>query len=534
MFTEYLDYHDTGYFTQTVLDYLKGDTALDEFYGKPPVSNSVESILGQQKTKITNRSVLVNVLNDQYQRIENSGGKVCDLVKENIGSLNSANSFTVTTGHQLNIFTGPLYTIYKILGTIALSNKLGITHPEIRVSPIFWMATEDHDFAEINHLNVGDKPISWNQEQGGAVGRLDIKSIQPALGQVLSSLGLNPYLGDIEQICRDAYLKNTNLADATRYLYNELFGCYGLIILDADNARLKNEFAPIIEQDIFEQHSNILVSASNKKLESLGYHVQVHPREINFFYLQKNSRERIIRESEGFKVLNTALRFTNDELKTEIQQFPERFSPNVIMRPLYQEVILPNLAYIGGGAEVSYWLSLKTTFSRYQIPFPLLLLRNSAMLVDEVSRKRTVQLGFQTIDLFKDPRELVKLYVLRSSTKELDLDKELRALKEILAVIETKAHAVDITLGESTRAIYARTRNMVKALEGKMLKAEKDKFDTEMSQIFKINQKLFPNHTLQERVENFLPYYAHYGKALFDTLLESFDPFGKEMTVINL
>ncbi len=534
MFTEYVDYHDTGYFSQTVLDYLVGAKALDEFYGKPPVLNSVESVLAQQKTKSTNRSVLVNVLKEQYQRIENSGGKVNDLVKENIRSLNSADSYTVTTGHQLNIFTGPLYTIYKILGTIALAKKLSSAHPDIRVMPVFWMATEDHDFAEINHLNVGDKPITWNQDQGGAVGRLDIKSIQPALGHVLSSLGLNPYLHDLEQMCRDAYLKNTNLADATRYLYNELFGSYGLIILDADNASLKNEFASIIEQDIFQQHSNILVSASNKKLESLGYHVQVHPREINFFYLQKNSRERIIREGEGFKVLNTTLRYSSDELRTEIRQFPERFSPNVIMRPIYQEVILPNLAYIGGGAEVSYWLSLKTTFLKYQIPFPILLLRNSALLVDEISRKRTDQLGFQTIDLFKDPRELVKLYVLRSSTKELDLNKELTALKEILGAIESKAFAVDSTLGESTRAIYARTRNMIEALEGKMLKAEKDKFDTEMSQIFKINQKLFPNHTLQERVENFLPYYARYGHTLFETLLESFDPFGKQMTVINL
>lgn len=534
MFTEYLNYHDTGYFTQTVLDYLKGATALDEFYGKPPVSSSLESVIALQKTKNTNRRVLVNVLNEQYHCVENSGGKVSDLVTENISSLSSNDTYTVTTGHQLNIFTGPLYTIYKILGTIALARRLSIAHPEIRVVPVFWMATEDHDFAEINHLNVGDKPISWNQEQGGAVGRLEIKSIQPVLGQVLSSLGLNPYLGDLEQICRDAYLKNLNLADATRYFYNELFGSYGLVILDADNASLKNEFAAIIQEDIFQQHSNTLVSASNKKLESLGYHVQVHPREINFFYLQKNSRERIIHEGEGFKILNTTLRFSSGELKTEIQNFPERFSPNVIMRPLYQEVILPNLAYIGGGAEVSYWLSLKSTFDKYQIPFPILLLRNSALIVDEISRKRTNQLGFETIDLFKDPRELVKLYVLRSSTKELALNKELAALKEILGAIETKASAVDITLGESTRAIYARTRNMIEALENKMLKAEKDKFDTEMSQIFKINQKLFPNHTLQERVENFLPYYARYGHDLFDILLESFDPFGKQMTIINL
>lgn len=534
MFAEYLDYQDTGYFSKTVLDYLNSASGLDEFYAAKPAAASVSAQLDARKLIPTNRPVLVQVLEEQYQRIVMAGGTVHTSVSANIQALSDSSAYTVTTGHQLNIFTGPLYTIYKILGTIALARKLNAEHPGKTIIPVFWMATEDHDFAEINHLNIGDKAITWKQDEGGAVGRLAIKSLQATLGQVLSSIGLSPFLHDLEQICRDAYLKNKNLADATRYLYNELFGSYGLVILDADNARLKKEFSGVMEQDIFGQHSNTLVSSSNKKLEALGYHVQVHPREINFFYLQTGSRERIIREGNGFKVMNSSVHFTEEELRAELQAYPDRFSPNVIMRPVYQEVILPNLAYIGGGAEVSYWLSIRSTFAHYKLPFPILLLRNSAILVDEISRKRNQQLGFETSDLFKNPRDLVKEYVKRSSAKDLDLDQELTRLCELLTGIEAKAFAVDPTLAQSTRAIYARTKNMIEALEGKMMKAEREKFDTEMSQIFKINQKLFPGHTLQERVENFLPYYARMGPALFDILLDSFDPFGKEMTVINL
>lgn len=534
MYTEYLDYQQTGYFSKTVLDYLNGVPALDEFYSAPPAASAIGGIIDKKNSSPVNRIALVQVLEEQYEAITASGGTILPQVRENIAALHGADTFTVTTGHQLNIFTGPLYTIYKILGTIALARQLRNEHPDLKIIPLFWMATEDHDFAEINHLNIGDKAISWKQEDGGAVGRLAIKTLQATLGQVLSSIGLSPFLHDLERICRDAYLKNKNLADATRYLYNELFGVYGLVILDGDSPALKKEFIPVISQDILGQHSNTLVSASNKKLESLGYHVQVHPREINFFYLQAGSRERIIRDGSGFKILNSPVRFTEAELQTELNTFPERFSPNVIMRPVYQEIVLPNLAYIGGGAEVSYWLSIRSTFAFYKVPYPLLLLRNSAMLVDEISRSRNQHLGFQTADLFKNPREQVKEYVKRSSTKELDLDTELTTLHELLTAIEHKAAAIDPTLGESTRAIYARTRNMIEALETKMMKAEREKFDTEMSQIFKINQKLFPNHTLQERVENFLPYYARLGPALFDKLLESFNAFGKQMTVINL
>lgn len=532
MLTEYLDYKETGFFSKTVLDYLESAPELDELYSFIPGAERLQQLIDQQQQKTLNRPVLVSVLKEQYARINAAAGTIDPLVEQNIDSLERATTFTVTTGHQLNIFTGPLYTIYKILGTIKAARQLSTeTH---KVIPVFWMATEDHDFAEINHLNIGDRAVNWEMEAGGAVGRLDIKSIQPALGKVLSSIGVSPFLHAIERICRNAYLNNKTLADASRFLYNELFGAYGLVILDADDARLKKEFAGIMEDDILNQHSFPLVSQSNAKLEAAGYHVQVHPREINFFYLQPGSRERLIQDGTGFKVLNTAVHFTTEELQAELAAFPERFSPNVIMRPLYQEAILPNLAYIGGGAEVSYWLSIRPAFAKFGIPYPMLLLRNSAMLVDQISHKRAEKLGFETKDLFKDTREQIRSYVKRSSEKVLDFEAERIELRKLYKAIELKAAAVDPTLAESTRAITARSKKMIDALESKMFRAEKDKFDTEMSQIFKINQKLFPNHTLQERVENFLPYYARLGPALFDILLESFDPFGKQMTVINL
>ena len=201
------------------------------------------------------------------------------------------------------------------------------------------------------------------------------------LNQYKGVLGLEHHAGELAEIVETAYTKFDKLADATRYLVNALFGQYGLVIIDADDHRLKQQFAHIIEQDIIEQNSFKNISATNEQLEKLGVHIQVNPREINFFYLMDGLRERIVFEDELYKVLNTEISFSKEELQKEISNYPERFSPNVVMRPLYQEYILPNIAYVGGGAEVVYWLELKSNFEHYKVDFPILILRNSGLVI---------------------------------------------------------------------------------------------------------------------------------------------------------
>src|SRR5690606_10234507 len=176
----------------------------------------------------------------------------------------------------------------------------------------------------------------------------------------------------LKAIVEEAYLQNRSLATATRYMVNELFKSYGLLIVDADNIDLKSVFAPIITQDILEQHSFKTIEATSESLQRLGFETQVHAREINFFYLTDEFRERIVRTADGrFEVLHRNLYFSEEELRAENVQHPERFSPNVVMRPLYQELILPNLAYIAGVGDTVYWLPLQANIDQNKIPSPI-------------------------------------------------------------------------------------------------------------------------------------------------------------------
>src|SRR6185503_10399759 len=340
-----LDYKDTGYFSHTLTDYLDDAEALRPFYSSRPDLNGFRELLKSKKV-VANRHILVDVLNEQYgPEYEN----VADFerVSANISSLGLPNTYTITTGHQLNIFGGPLYFIYKIVTAIKLSRQLKQSFPDKKFVPVYWMASEDHDFAEINYTNIGGKKVHWWYEASGATGRINPDTMRQALNQYKGVLGLEHHGGELAEIVEKAYAGFDKLADATRYLVNALFGEYGLVIIDADDHRLKQQFAHIIRQDIIEENSFKNISATNEQLEKLGVHVQVNPREINFFYLGDGLRERIVFERDQYKVLNTEIAFSKKELISEIKNYPERFSPNVVMRPLYQEYILPNIAYVG-------------------------------------------------------------------------------------------------------------------------------------------------------------------------------------------
>ncbi|OCX54662.1 bacillithiol biosynthesis cysteine-adding enzyme BshC [Mucilaginibacter sp. PPCGB 2223] len=527
-----INYADTGFFSKTITDYLDNDPALAPFYGHRPTFEGFEQLLKTKKVT-ADREVLVEVLTEQYNRLSVVSSELSVLSTQNIEALRANNTYTITTGHQLNIFTGPLYFIFKIATAIKLARQLKERFPDKNFVPVYWMASEDHDFAEINHTKTGDKKIEWPMEAAGATGRLATKTIRQALNQYKGVLGLAGNAPQLAEIVETAYTRFDKLADATRYLVNALFGEYGLVIIDADDARLKQQFAPIIEQDIIGQNSFKHISDSNAALQKLGVHIQVNPREINFFYLLDGLRERIVFENNVYEVLGSDIRFTEAELRTEIEQHPERFSPNVVMRPLYQEVILPNLAYIGGGAEVVYWLELKSNFDHYGIGFPVLILRNSGMLVTKEVASHIKNTGFMIADIFKPADALKTGWVKQHTEQNLTLNAE---WLEMLGVFEKiKAHAahIDATLAPSTDAIRARLKHAIESLERKMLKAEKRNHEVRLEQIDKFKQALFPGGGLQERSQNFGPFYVKWGQQLITDLIENFEPLEFKFTVLT-
>ena len=526
----YIDYKDTNSFSETLLAYLDGDPALESFYGhRPTLENFGKQIAEKASFPATTRSLLVEELQQQYAGLLDTA----PLVAQQITALGDAQTFTVVTGHQLNIFTGPLYFIFKIVSAIRLARDLQKAYPDQHFVPVYWMATEDHDFAEINHTRVHSKKVSWDTPAISATGRMSTSDIIEAVRAYVGMLGLSGHAKALAQLVEDAYLQNLSLADATRKLVHELFKDYGLLIVDADRPALKQLFAPIIAQDILSENSFKAIEATSAQLNQAGFSTQVNAREINFFYLTDEYRERIVRTADGkFEVLHQQRYFTEAELQEEIAAHPERFSPNVVMRPLYQELILPNLAYIGGGAEIVYWLQLKANFDQYQLPFPILVPRNSAIVTDDAVVGKIFRLDLTMKSIFRPLDVLKNEYVRRYTKHRLTLRDEWMELNAIFGKMKLRTHKIDPSLGPSTEAVKARLKKAINSLEKKLLKSDKRNHQDGLIQIERVKDRLFPGGGLQERSENFATLYVKHGDALIAELVTYFHPLDFKFTIL--
>src|SRR5690554_2848459 len=290
------------------------------------------------------------------------------------------------------------------------------------------MATEDHDFEEINFFNFNRIKFQWNKKASFPTRRSSDLGLQTIYEKFKQHLPLGTNAKQLADLFEKAYLKHDNLADATRYLANELFGSYGLVIVDDDDKKLKKQFIPHIKEELLHQSSVKAVEKSYPVLKD--YLIQVNPREINLFYIENGLRERIALEENKYKVLNTDLEFTQDEILKLVDTNPEKFSPNVILRPLYQEVILPNLCYIGGGGELAYWLELKEVFTLHKVPFPMLLLRNSVLLATEKQNTKREKLKLTWEELFLKTEVFTQKKTHDLSDKAFDFEQQKNFLKE--------------------------------------------------------------------------------------------------------
>ncbi|GEO05709.1 putative cysteine ligase BshC [Adhaeribacter aerolatus] len=511
------DYSATGAFSALITDYLAQDPKLQPFYNRfPALENFGEQVREKQQAPV-NRELLCSVLHEQYANI----AEVQPLVQQNIKLLGQPNTFTVTTGHQLNIFTGPLYFVYKIISAINTCKRLNETYPDYNFVPVYWMATEDHDFAEVNHFNLFGKKYTWESNQTGAVGRFSTAD----MAELLSSLP------EACPVFTEAYANYSNLTDATRAITHALFGAYGLVSLDGDHPALKQVLQPVVEQELTQHTAHQLVTEVSEKLAA-EYKAQVMSREINFFYLDTGRRERIVREGDSYKVLNTDLVFSEAEILKLAAEEPDKFSPNVILRPLYQEMVLPNLAYIGGGAEVNYWFQLKPVFEAYGVPYPMVMLRNSALYINKASAIRRHKLNLQPEDLFKETNVLKKQITAQFEHDGLSLAAEKEQIENIFQRITQLAASIDPTLEKTVAAERQKTHNALEVLEKKIVKANDTKYETHFNQLNNLKEKLFPGGTLQERTDNLLTYKTN-NPEFIEQLLAALDPLEHKFTVLE-
>ncbi len=526
-----LPYSKTGYFSKLMCDYLSENDELHDFYGRFPNLESFKEQMEEKKLSfgLESRETLVRALQRQYENTTTS-----EATANNISSLSEANTCSITTGHQLNLFTGPLYFLYKIFSVINLSEKLKEAYPDSNFVPIYWMATEDHDFDEINYFNLFGKKLEWNRASGGAVGALSTEGLSDILKELKMQLGDSENAKKLAALFSKAYTGHKNLADATRYIGNTLFSDYGLVILDGNDAALKKEFASYVKQDLLEGTSHTEINATSNRLTKLGYPQQVFPREINLFYLADGLRERIIEKEGQFYVNDTSIVFSRDEILVELEKNPQNFSPNALLRPLYQEVVLPNLCYVGGGGELAYWFQLKDYFKSVKIPFPILLLRNSALLMSENDAKKIEKLEVTLDDLFLPKHELEAKYTRQLSEITIDFTKQKAHLITQFKALYVLVKQTDASFEGAVAAQEKKQINGLVHLEKRLLTAQKRKHADQLKRLTAMQHMLFPNQSLQERLVNFSAFYLEFGDELLSELKQNLDPLAHEFTIVTL
>jgi bacillithiol synthase len=520
---------DTGYFNRLTLDLIAGEDGLRPFLGQPHSVEAYGRKMQERAALAIDREVLADSLLAQYEAIGGAKDKVLD----NIQALRDVKTFTVTTGHQLNIFTGPLYFLYKILHAIRLAEELRKSFPDNRFVPVYWMASEDHDLAEVSFLHLFGKMYDWKTEQTGAVGRMATDGLAALADQLAEFFPTQPQALEAIALFRKAYAECATLADATRQFTDALFGQYGLVIIDADRPELKALFVDVMLRDAMEGVSFQAVNDTNRRLHELGYPAQVNPREVNLFYMQQGLRERIVRTDAGFHALHTDIRWSEEALRAEMTAHPDRFSPNVVLRPQFQERILPNLAYIGGAGELSYWVQLKQAFDSNAASFPILVLRNHLLLIDGGTAKRMDSLGLMVHDLFQPIDELVRAHVLGTSGADLDLTHEFRLMQQLYDALKAKAADIDRTLVAALDAELAKQQKALEQWNGRFARELKKKNETAVQQVQKLHAKLFPGGALQERHDNMLQHLNAFEGGLIARLHEAIEPFGTEFGVLR-
>jgi bacillithiol synthase len=509
-----ISYQQTGYFSKIITEYLHGNEFLKSFYKHQVSYEGIEASILDRENFPTDRNLLVQVLNDQY-----AGIPLAEAVLNNLKKLSDKNTFTITTAHQPAILTGNLYFIYKIVHVIKLAATLSERYRDKKFIPVFFMGSEDADLEELGHLFLNKEKVVWDTKQKGAVGRMKTAGLEKLIDRIEGEFAGYAHGAELVQLLKDCYQDSENIQQATLRLIHHLFGSYGLIVLIPDNRLLKSSLRGIFRDDLT-NHTPYLITEENSNRLSENFSVQAKPREINVFYLRDDIRERIERKDGRYSVLNTPIYFSAEDMEKELANHPERFSPNVILRGLFQATILPDVAFVGGGGELAYWLEFKSLFKHYRVPFPVLILRNSFLLVKNNWRLKIEKAALSAEDFFKPEDRLIETFIRNHSTKQLNLDGQLDEMRSFYERIKEISGAADKTLEQHVDKLYAQSLQKLEELEKKILRAEKKNHEEIIRKIREIREVLFPFENLQERIENFIPWYAEYGKQFINLLYQ--------------
>ena len=511
-----------GLIPPMVADYLSRDEFLATQVSAWFEPKAFESILQNRSFSAQQRAILVQTVKEKYASLGLIAHKTA---KQQIEKLALENCFTITTGHQLSLFGGTYFMAFKILTAIKLTRELKLQFPEKEFVPILWLASEDHDFEEIKSTWWQEQLLTWeldSKEQ--PTGSLAIETLKPVLEQLLADLEKMGGIGiNLRQWLSKAYDGTQTLAEASITYYHHVFAEEGLIVLDANHAQLKAALVPMIKKDLFSEDFYTAQLQSDRRL-SERYKLQIKARNGNFFYLHEvHGRKMLKKQKKGFALADTDIYFGLDELSKLIETNPERFSPNVNVRPVYQELILPNLAYIGGPAEVAYWLQLKPIFASAEVNFPLLCLRFMGLLMPDGMSKKLAKYSLGVKDMLGSEKEVSERYLKQRHPFDYAANQQV-ILDTYQSIYDSIKHK-DPTLAKEYLKMKLAAKKALNSQKSAYKKAVKLGEEQQIESVLKTRKLLYPNGVLQERISTFLSLQLKVGSTLHADLLTIIEPY---------
>lgn len=525
--TKTIDFREIETIPQLIKDFLNGE--IEGFQNQLFNIQNVENQIQQKGKSYTaeQREILCEVLKKQLSCFQLS-----EKQQENLNAISEQNTFTIVTGHQLNLFSGPAFFIYKILQTIKTAEVLKQRFPNQNFVPVFWMATEDHDFEEINHFKTAFNYYEMKAQSGGAVGRIkveDVGFIQDFEDEFKDSI----FGTELIRIMKEAYKIGETLADSTKILVQYLFSEYGLLILDGDDVRLKSQMKTIFREELLEQQLFNSTREIVGFLEEKYSKVQVNPREINLFYLSE-TRNRIEFQNGIYKVVDTEIQFTQEEVLKELDEYPEKFSPNALMRPVYQESVLPNIAYIGGNAEVMYWLELRDYFKNLALPFPVLIPRNSMLFLTSKILAKIEKLNLKIEDFFGNFSKVIAHALMSDNEIASMLEEKEAELKNSFSEIKSESEKTEKTFKNLVEAEETRQLKSFARMKKRLLRAEKIKQQEKLQRLEELFLQVHPAKVWQERVYNFSVFYSDSGREWLQNCYQNMDVDNSELIIMAI
>ena len=512
------------------LDYLYEYDKVKKFY-KLNFRNKEEYLKHFKTISDTEREFrddLPKIISAQYGSLNPS-----NKTSENIKALKNKKTLAVVTGQQLGILGGPLYTFYKIITALKLSNYLKERYDEYNFVPVFWLEGDDHDFNEVRTIGTISEAnelikISYDEEviddeSRNSVGFLTIQnSIFSFLDKLDKHLRDTEFKPELMKKLRKIYSEQKLLKQAFKELLFWLFDEHGLVIFDPQDATIKNLLKPVFKKEIndFRQHTEKLVQIS-AYLEEV-YHAQVKVRPVNLFFSNEDGRFVLEPIENEFRLRRKRKKFTHDEIIEQINDHPENFSPNVLLRPICQDYILPTSFYVGGPSEISYFAQTTPLYDFYKLNQPIIYPRASATILEKNLENIAEKYGLNIEEVFVNS-DYLKTKVVNSLSKN-SIDEIFAESKNQIEMsmdrLKENLFEFDKTLADASTKYRQKIFNYIDELKGKALSSQKRKYETTLRQIDKLTTSIFPNNNLQERELNFVYFYNKYGEAFMKKLFD--------------